>query len=61
MKTTNFYCKRCGAEIYPGNAQEEYGDIFIACVKCQAKNVVVPYIFNKTVILDLWQITGWRD
>lgn len=61
MDTINFYCRRCGVKIYPNNAQEEHGEIFIPCVECAAKNVVAPYVINKTVIRGLWQITGWRD
>lgn len=61
METKKFYCRRCGSEIYPANAQKEYGDIFIVCVYCEAKNIIAPFVFNKIVIRDLWQITGWRD
>jgi len=61
METMNFYCKRCGVEIYPNNAQEEYSDVYIPCSICEAKNIVAPFILNKTVIRDLWQIIGWRD
>jgi hypothetical protein len=61
METFNLYCKRCGIELFMGNAQEEFGELIIICSMCRAKNIIAPYVLNKIPIPKLWQVIGWRD